>query len=280
MSETERSSTDTDLTDSQAIDAKDTVHSADQSGTVERVTTATGSAQHDTVDSAGTPSADRQDDVTDGKDGYEYHTATANDHELHGSDVRDSVLVGAPDDDKLVGGSRNDVLDGGDGNNTLDGGSGDDVLVAGGATNRGDNHLNGGSGDDILVAGGTKTHTLDDFLKTNPALSTTINGDAKYASLSTLVKGATDDSGGGAVNIFELQSGNGHDSIFNFHASSDKLEIHRGLNGSDIQDTASLLSHIHVSGNDLSIDLGNGNSVTLVGVDVEHLTQANLAWIG
>ena len=87
------------------------------------------------------------------------------------------------------------------------------------------------------------------------------------------------DSGGGAVNIFELQSGNGHDSIFNFHASSDKLEIHRGLNGSDIRDTASLASHIHVSGNDVSFDLGGGNSVTLVGVDVGHLSEANLTWV-
>jgi len=238
-----------------------------------------GSPLRDDKNGTGTTSSDQQDAVSEGRDGYEYHTTTASDRELHGNDLRDSVLVGAAGDDKLVGGNSNDVLDGAEGNNTLDGGSGNDVLVAGGETNRGQNHLNGGSGDDVLVAGGTKTHALDDFLKANPTLSTTIAGDARYASLSTLVKGATDDTGGGASNVFELASANGNDSIFNFHVASDKLEIHRGLNGSDIQDTASLVSHIRVSGNDVTLELGNGNSVTLVGVDVGHLTAANLVWL-
>lgn len=261
----------------------DTEHATEVSSTTagEHSETITAAAQHDTTGTSatGTPSTDLPDDVSSGNDGYEYHKTTTNDHELHGSDLHDSVLAGAQGNDNLVGGSHNDVLDGADGNNTLDGGSGNDVLVAGGETNRGQNHLNGGTGDDILVAGGTKTHALDDFLQANPLLSTAIASDPKYAGLSTLVQGATDDTGGGAANTFELQSGNGHDAIFNFHVSSDKLQIHRGLNASDIQDTASLLSHLHVSGNNVEIDLGNGNSVTLVGVDVGHLSEANLAWI-
>lgn len=157
---------------------------------VEHTATAAGTAQRDTTNpgmAGGVAASDNHaDEVSDGHDGYEYHATTATDHELHGNDLRDSVLTGAVGDDKLVG---------------------------------------------------------------------------------------------GAVNTFELQSGNGHDLIFNFHASSDKLEIHRGLNGSDIRDTASLASHMHVSGNDVSFDLGGGNLVTLVGVDVGHLSEANLTWV-
>ncbi|TRZ94161.1 MAG: hypothetical protein D4R84_09310 [Rhodocyclaceae bacterium] len=223
-------------------------------------------------------STDRPDAVSSGDDGYEYHRATESDHELHGSDLHDSVLVGALGDDKLVGGIGDDILDGDTGNNSLDGGSGDDILIAGSASNRGHNHLHAGSGDDVLVAGGTKTHSLDDFLKANPVLSTAIASESRYASLSTLIKGATDDTGGGASNIFEVDSGSGHDLIFNFHVSSDKLLIHREINGSDILDDASLVRHIEVSGDDVRIELGNGNSVTLVGVDVEHLSASNIDW--
>ena len=249
----------------------------------EHSTIATSIAQRDTTNPSEAVSemvfGDHVDQIAYAHDGYEYHKTTENDHELHGSDLKDSVLTGANGDDKLLGGSGNDVLDGADGNNTLDGGSGNDVLVGGGESNRGQNHLNGGAGDDILVAGGTKTQSLEDFLKANPALSTAITNDAKYAGLSTLVSGTIDDNGAGASNTFEVISANGHDSIFNFHVSSDQLQIHRGLNGSDIYDTGSLLSHMYVSGSDVAIDLGGGNSVTLIGVDVAHLSAANLTWV-
>ena len=261
-------------------DQSDSYHDADSAGSLDD----DGSADrdHHSSSSGTTPRVhdeDEDEDVSDGHDGYEFHRTTDNDHELHGNDLHDSVLFGAQGDDRLVGGARDDILDGHDGNNSLEGGNGDDILVAGGESNRGQNHLNGGSGDDILVAGGTKTRSLDDFLKANPVLSTAIISDPKFASLSTVVRGATDDTGGGAVNIFELHSGSGHDLIFNFHASSDRLQIDRGLNGSDIRDSASLSSHIHVSEHGVTIDLGKGNSVTLVGVHVEHLSAANLTWI-
>lgn len=246
----------------------------------EHTMTVTPTPQRDTprTTGTGTVSDDHPDEVSDGDDGYEYHHTSESDHELHGSELHDSVLAGALGDDRLHGGSRDDVMDGDDGSDTLDGNDGDDILVGGGESDRGHNHFNGGSGDDILIAGGAKTHSLDNFLKANPVLSTALTNDAKYASLATLVRGTVDDSGG-AMNTFELDSGNGHDAIFNFHASSDKLEIHRGINGSDIQDTASLLRHVDVSGDHVTIDLGNGNSVTLVGIDVEHMSEANLAWI-
>lgn len=292
MSDTAHSSTIAVTTDhdseNHGIDTVETENAHEESGAdpLEHGALAPATTQREgvvpiTIGTTGTvtTSDDRPDEVSEGHDGYEYHQTTAVDHELHATDLRDTLLAGALGDDKLVGGTHNDILDGSDGNNTLDGGSGNDVLIAGGDTNHGRNHLNGGSGDDVLVAGGTKTHALDDFLRVNPTLAAALTNDPKYVSLSTLVKGTIGDTGGGSVNTFELQSASGHDSIFNFHAATDVLEIHRGLNGSDIRDVASLASHMHVSGNDVTIDLGSGNSLTLVGVDVAHLSAANVTWL-
>ena len=183
------------------------------------------------ITSAGTASGgrDEDEDVSDGHDGYEYHRTTENDHELHGSDMHDSVLIGAHNDDLLVGGAHDDILDGADGDDTLEGGGGDDILMGGGQTGHDRNHLDGGSGDDILVAGGTKTRSMDDF--------------------------------------------------FNFHATTDKLQIEREINGSGIHDIETLVQHVTVDGNNVMIDFGGGNSVTLVGVDVSNLTSTNIDWV-
>lgn len=221
------------------------------------------------------------DEVTTGGDGFEYHHATPNavSHELHGSDTVASVLVGGSSDDVLVAGTQAAILDGGRGSNTLKGGVSNDILVAGGADNQGQNHLEGGQGDDIFIAGGAKTQELDDFLSASPSLVSSITADPKYASLSSIIQSSVNHSGGGATNTFSFQSGSGRDLIYNFHAQTDVLEIHRGLNGSDIQDVESLLHHISVSGNDMTLDLGAGNSIGLIGVDVAHLSAANVTFI-
>ncbi len=232
----------------------------------------------DNHDNASDNDSGHSGDDTRGDDGYEYHYTTTTNHELHGNDFVNSVLVGSKSDDNLWGGSGNDVLDGSDGNNTLEGGDGDDILINGGLSDHGQNHLDGGKGDDILVAGGTKTHHLDDYFKTNESVTQIVTTDAKYASLAALVRSSADDHGNGVENIFGMHSGNGHDRIYNFHADTDKVQVERGINGSDIQDIDTLVKHITVDGNDLTIDFGSGNSVTLVGVDVAHLSAANVEW--
>ena len=233
------------------------------------------------ITSAGTASGgrDEDEDVSDGHDGYEYHRTTENDHELHGSDMHDSVLIGAHNDDLLVGGAHDDILDGADGDDTLEGGGGDDILMGGGQDGHDRNHLDGGSGDDILVAGGTKTRSMDDFFKTNLAVVDAVTTNAKYASLAALALGSVDDDGNGVENIFQMRSGNGNDLIFNFHATTDKLQIEREINGSGIHDIETLVQHVTVDGNNVMIDFGGGNSVTLVGVDVSNLTSTNIDWV-
>lgn len=48
--------------------------------------------------------------------------------------------------------------------------------------------------------------------------------------------------------------------------------------GSGIQEVESLSHHDQGSGNDAMIDFGDGNSVSLVGVNAEHLSDTGLDW--
>jgi hypothetical protein len=211
-------------------------------------------------------------------EGYEYHYSSATTPEVHGSNTVGNVLKGSNSDDLLYGGVRNDVLDGSDGNDRLEGSDGDDILVGGANTDKGENHLNGGNGDDILVAGGSKTSQLDQFLANHQDIVNSVKSDQKLTDVAAIINSVTNNTSNSSHNIFDVHSGSGHDQIFNFHAATDKVQLDRGLNGSDIRDINSLLNHIHISGNDLSIDLGGGNSIMLVGVDVSGLSANNVAF--
>jgi len=201
----------------------------------------------------------REEDRTD-SDGYEDHDTAAN-HEAQANELHDSVARDSSSDDSLYGSELNDVLDGRDGN-----------------TDKGENHLNGGVGDDILVAGGSKTSHLDQFLANHQDVLNIVTTNQKWGSVASIANNVTDDTGGGVHNIFDIHSNSGDDKIFNFHATTDKIQLDRELNGSDISDIDSLLHRIQTSGNDLSIDLGGGNTITLVGVDIAGLSANNIAW--
>ena len=208
----------------------------------------------------------------------EHQSVSAGQHELHASGLGNAVLSGDSADDHLYGGQHDDVLDGNDGNDSLDGGGGNDILIAGGQTDHGANSVDGGAGDDVLIAGGAQTLQLHDFLQSHPEVGDLVRTDARFAGALSLVDATPTGADAAATNVFAFHAENGHDAIYNFHALTDKIQIDRGVNGSDITDIDSLVRHINVSGNDMSIDLGHGNSVTLVGVDVAHLSADNVLW--
>lgn len=237
---------------------------------------------HGAVETTETKHSSTEQHTAEGQmdtEGYEYHYASATKTEVRGTEQRGNVLKGGSTNDSLYGGSANDVLDGNDGDDYLDGGSGNDTVVGGGNTDKGENHLNGGNGDDILVAGGGKTSHLARFLAEHQDVNNAIQADQKWADIASIANGATDDTGGGAHNIFDIHSNNGNDKVFNFHAATDKIQLDRNLNSSGISDINSLAPHISISGNDLSIDLGNGNTLTLIGVDIAGLSANNIAWV-
>lgn len=192
---------------------------------------------------------------------------------IKGDDTHHGVLEGHSGNNLIEAGSAGDTLVGGSGSNTLVGGAGDDLLV--GANTSGTDVMSAGNGHNIMVAGGAKTQQLDDFFHANKALVDALSSNPQFAALTSLANSASS-STSGVGNTFQLQSGNFHDQIYNFHASSDVLEIQSGINGSGITGLSSLLSHVSISGNDVSVDLGGGSSVTLVGVDVAHLSAANV----
>lgn len=192
---------------------------------------------------------------------------------IKGDDTHHGVLEGHSGNNLIEAGSAGDTLVGDSGSNTLVGGAGDDLLV--GANTSGTDVMSAGNGHNIMVAGGAKTQQLDDFFHANKALVDALSSNPQFAALTSLANSASS-STSGVGNTFQLQSGNFHDQIYNFHASSDVLEIQSGINGSGITGLSSLLSHVSISGNDVSVDLGGGSSVTLVGVDVAHLSAANV----
>jgi len=165
--------------------------------------------------------------------------------------------------DGLRAGDGNDILEGSNGHDPLlSGGAGDDLIIGGGSTDVGDNIFNGGTGNDILIASGNKT---SQFTNHQHEFDITID------TLATIINSVSDDAPGRSYNIFEFENNSGKDEIYNFHASTDKIQLNTGINGSNITDIASLVQHIIVSGDDLSIDLGDDNTLTLVGVDVAGL---------
>ena len=221
------------------------------------------------------PSATTAVTVTKGDDGFEHRHADLSNREVHGTEDSNNAIRGSTGDDVITGGSLSDVLEGGSGSDDLSAGSGDDILVGGGSDDVGLNHLDGGAGDDTLVAGGHKTKAFDDFMATHDAVNKTVHTDAKYADVASIADDSSTSSVTQVENHFVIHSGNGRDMIFNFHAATDKIVLDRELNGSTIKDAASLMEHLVIDDSIVSLDLGHGNSIILIGVDASSLSEAN-----
>jgi len=175
--------------------------------------------------------------------------------------------------DGLRAGAGNDVMEGSNGNDPLlSGNSGNDFIISGGYTDVGNNVISGDSGNDLLVAGGHKTSQFSQFLSTIPDFFT-----VQSEALNSIVNSITDNAPGRSYNVFSFDTNSGNDKVYNFHAATDQVQIQSGLNNSNITNFDSLLEHITISGDDLTIDFGADNSVTLVGVDIASLGANNVA---
>ena len=213
--------------------------------------------------------------ATLGDDGFSHRHGDLSHRELHGDDASQNDIQGSTGDDSITGGSQTDVLEGGHGSDDLRAGAGVDLLVGGGSDDVGLNHLEGGGGDDVLVAGGHKTRGFDDFFTGRDELKKALHADAKYADVASILDDTFASSAMEVENHFVIHSDNGNDLILNFHAETDKIVLDRVLNGSTIKDAASMMDHLIVNGSVVSLDLGLGNSLVLVGVDASKLSAAN-----
>lgn len=147
--------------------------------------------------------------------------------------------------ENIAGSLHRDILTGDDGDNTLSGNVGIDQLFGG----DGDDTLLGGNDHDVLVGG------ADDD---------TLSGD----------RGDDELTGGTGADTFQFYAGLGHDTVMDFEAgegAGDVLEL-QNLAFAAFSDLSIYAAQV---GADTVITLDVDNSITLVGVDINTLTETD-----
>ncbi len=213
----------------------------------------------------------------------------AGDNFINGGAGYDSIM-GRDGDDILLGGLGGDTLDGGAGADVLNGGSGDDWLLG----QTGNDRLVGASGDDRLLdysgnntmLAGAGADTLFDGIG-DSLLNGGDGNDRLFGAvgIDQLFGGAGDDllSGGIGDDVLQGDQGNdlllggagadsfvfngeiGADIVSDFTLGQDHLSISSVLAGG-LSSAADIVStYATVVGNNLELDFGNGNEITLIG---------------
>ena len=158
-----------------------------------------------------------------------------------------NYLRGDGGDDSIQGGAQFDDINGNKGDDTIDGGAG------------GSDWLLGGQGSDLITA-----HSGNTLMYGNLGNDTLIGG----SGADTMRGGQGDDSiaGGAGADIFHGSQDAGIDKVLDFHlAEGDRVLLDPG--------TTYTVSQV---GADTVIDMGAGNQMILVGVQMTTLTPG---WI-
>jgi beta-glucanase (GH16 family) len=155
---------------------------------------------------------------------------------MHGN-LGDDTVAGNFGDDWVVGGQGSDRLFGDDGSDLVYGNLGDDYLDGG----AGDDGVVGGQGNDVLFGGAGNDYLTGD-------------------------RGADTLTGGSGADVFHTFSQAGMDRVLDFSASEgDRVKVEPG--------ETYVVSQV---GDDVVIDYGSGNAMTLVHVDLASLPDG---WI-
>jgi Ca2+-binding RTX toxin-like protein len=215
-------------------------------------------------------------DRMNGGSGNDVIIGAAGNDTLSGSSGRDN-LSGSNGNDRLNGGAGPDVLRGGSGADTASGNAGNDRLFGGTGRdsllgNNGNDTLRGNDGNDVLN-GGAQADDLQgnkgaDLLIGGAGSDKLVGGEGR----DTLNGGAGNDtmSGGGGGDTFVFRTGHGQDVINDFNAlnSAEKLDF-RGLGS--ISNITQLRAKAEQVGDDVVINTGGGNSITLRDVELNTL---------
>jgi uncharacterized delta-60 repeat protein len=215
-------------------------------------------------------------DSISGGDGSDWIYGGGGSDTLNG-DAGNDYLYGQAGNDILNGGDGADIVSGGDGNDTLSGGNGDDGMYgdAGVDTlygNGGGDFIAGGDGNDILHGDDGQDWIYGEWG------DDTLYGDAGNDFLfgnfgnDTLIGGLGNDTfyGGEGGDTYVFAANEGEDFIVDFSvAQGDHISIASGTNG--ITTPVQTLAHVHDSGANAVVDLGNGNYVMLIGVATSSL---------
>jgi serralysin len=171
-----------------------------------------------------------------GDDGADSISGGAGFDDINGNMGADT-LHGNAGDDWVVGGKDNDVQFGDAGGDIVWGNLGNDTLDGG----DGADEVRGGQGDDVLTGGAG-----DDY----------VSGD----------RGNDTESGGAGADLFHGSQDAGIDRVLDFHiAEGDRVMLDPGT-----------VFTVRQDGADTVIDLGQGNEMILVGVQMSSLTSSSI----
>ncbi|HZZ69536.1 MAG TPA: NF038122 family metalloprotease [Phenylobacterium sp.] len=187
----------------------------------------------------------------DGGSGADTITADSGTDYLRGGDGDDVIVSGAGFDD-INGNKGNDTIDGGvGGSDWLVGGQGDDSITA----HVSDNLVYGNLGNDTLVGG-----TGADIIRGGQGDDSIVAGSGNQFLSGD--RGNDTIQGGSGADTFHGSQDAGIDRVLGFHlAQGDRVELDPG--------TTYSVSQV---GADTVIDMGGGNQMVLVGVQMSTLT--------
>ncbi|MBY5935537.1 calcium-binding protein [Tateyamaria omphalii] len=166
-------------------------------------------------------------------------------------------LRGNAGNDRLDGNAGADVLNGGHNNDTLNGGINHDTLIGGSGNDR----LNGNNGADSLMGDGGND---------------TLAGNAGH---DTLDGGGGDDYLFGGIGADTFIFTGGDDEIADFQNNIDTLVLDRALWGGETMTVNGLTQFAEVVDGDLLLDFGEGNRLTLTGVESLNVLNGDLDFL-
>lgn len=202
-------------------------------------------------------------DIIQGGSGNDVYSALAGNDTLYGNDGNDTLqgnqgsdsIFGGSGNDSLLGGKDDDYVHGNQGDDSIAGGMGFDILVGG----KGNDSIQGGKDFDVL-RGELGNDSLygelgDDILAGGKDADFLSGGDGDDFVSGELGNDTLEGGVGNDVFLFFASSGN--DIIQDFRHGEDKLNL-------DIETITKEQALAAFSGGILN--LGNGNSVTLIGI--------------
>ena len=206
--------------------------------------------------------------------------------------------TGNAEHNMLIGNAGSNVLDGAGGGDTLQGGAGNDVYYVRNAADVIVENANEGTADTVLA---TVSYTLNanaqvERLAASDANATTainLTGNAWSHTIqgnngaNTLTGGTGNDTlfgyggndtlfGGAGADKFVFGHGTGQDSIGDFVAGTDKIDL-TAIGFASYQD---VINATHDVGGNAVIDLGNGDQLTLTGVTTAQLHSGDFIGVG
>ncbi len=185
------------------------------------------------------------DDILRGAAGSDRLAGGRGSDELYGNNGRDRIS-GNQGNDSLYGGRHSDTISGGSGHDEIRGGSGADQIRGG----RGRDTLNGGNGNDTLIGGSHKDQIIGG-------------------------RGNDELHGNQGADLFVFHDGFGRDTIADFDTgrSLERIDLRSVTEITSFDDL--MANHTDSRNGNAVISDGDGNSITLEGVDLADLSAGD-----